>query len=176
MAEETKSTLTEEEKIERKLKIRRLISNIFIVVACLSIIAFAVLAFMTKGNIDTQTTYDTQELRSKLKNIINLEIRYHNDHGEYAEIEYRYPSEEIENYNPNAAGDFMYEFDPETKIATGRERDYNSDVNGDEDGNDGLTLSIDWEPGVLEGSAGGNFFWPEEDLEYFEEKRAEASQ
>ena len=175
MAEETKSALTEEEKMERKLRIRRILSNILIVVACVSIIAFAILAFMTKGNIDTQTTFDTQELRSKLKNIVNLERQYFEANGEYAEIKFRYTSKELENYNPNEGGSFIYSFDPETGIATGMEKDYNNDVNGDDDGKDGLTLSVEWEPEVLKGTAGGNFFWPESDLSYFEQKRAQLS-
>ncbi|MFC1650287.1 hypothetical protein ACFL2X_01815 [Candidatus Latescibacterota bacterium] len=173
MAEETKSALTEEEVIERKVKFRRMISYILMGVAGLSIVIFIVLAFLTKGNIDTQTTFDTGELRSKLKNIINLEIRYHNEHGEYAEIKFNQLCKEIERYNPNSSGQIKYSFDPETLIAIGIEKDYNNDLNGDEDGKDGLSLSINWEADVIKGTAGGNFFWPDEDLAYFESKKAQ---
>ena len=53
--------------------------------------------------------------------------------------------------------------------AIGREKDSSYDVSGDEDGEDGLTLSINWEPGVTDGS---DFFWTEEDLKDFEGRRA----
>ena len=172
MAEETKPQLTEEEKIERKVKFRRIISYIFMVIAGISIIIFIVLAILTKGNIDTQTDLDTRELRSKLKNIIALEKRYFEEHGEYAMIKYLQLSKDIEKYNPSVSGNFKYEFDPETKIATGMEKDYSNDVNGDEDGNDGLTLSIEYETGVVRGSSGGNFFWTDEDESNFERRRA----
>ena len=173
MAEETKPQLTEEEKIARKVKIRRTISYIFMIVAGISIIIFIVMAFLTKGNIDTQTDLNTRELRSKLKNIIALERRYYEENGGYAEIKFNQLSRDIEKYNPNAGGYFKYEFDPETKIATGMEKDYSNDVNGDEDGNDGLTLSIDYEAEVVRGSSGGNFFWTDDDLSDFEKRRAE---
>ncbi|MFC1538837.1 hypothetical protein ACFL6H_05385 [Candidatus Latescibacterota bacterium] len=173
MAEEIKSTLTEEEKIARKVKIRRIISYIFMIIAGISVVAFVILAYLTKGNIETQITFDTQELRSKLKNIINLEIQYYKENGEYAEIKFNQLCKEIEKYNPNVAGSFKYSFDPETLIATGMEKDYQNDVNEDEDGRDGLTLSVNWEPGVQKGTSGGDFFWADEDLAYFEEKRAQ---
>jgi len=172
MAEETKPQLTEEEKIAQKVKIRRIISYIFMVVAGISIIVFIIMALLTKGNIDTQTDLDTRELRSKLKNIIALEKRYFEEHDEYAEIKFLQLSKEIEKYNPNASGYFKYEFDPETKIATGMEKDYSNDVNGDEDGNDGLTLSVEYEEDVVKGSSGGNFFWTDEDKTDFERRRA----
>jgi hypothetical protein len=173
MAEETTSQLTDEEKIEKKVKLRRMISYILMFVAGISLVVFVVLAFMTKGNIDTQTTFDTQELRSKLKNIVNLEIRHYKEHGEYAEIKFNQLCREIEKYNPNPAGSFKYSFDPETLIATGMEKDYNNDVNGDDDGKDGLSLSVNWDPDVIKGTAGGNFFWAEEDLAYFLQKKGQ---
>ena len=173
MAEETTPQLTEEEKIARKVKIRRIISYIFMIVAGISIIIFIVMAFLTKENIDTQTDINTRELRSKLKNIIALERRYFEENGVYAEIKFNQLSKEIEKYNPNTGGYFMYEFNPETKIATGKEKDYNNDVNGDEDGNDGLTLSVDYEAGVVEGSSGGDFFWTDEDKSDFARRRTQ---
>ena len=165
MVEENKPKLSEAEIIARKVKIRRIISRIFMVVSSILIIVFIVMAFLTKGNIDTQTEFDTQELRSKLKNIIALENKYYREHGEYVIIKYLALSKEIPQYNPNIDGNFKYQFDPETGIATGIERDISHDVNGDDDGNDGLTLSVNWEAGKTEDS---DFFWTDEDLSDFE--------
>ena len=169
MAADTKRLLTEEEKIEQKVKMRRMISNILIAVALVSIIVFVVMMFMTKQNVNTQTSFDTQELRSKLKQIIALERSYYEEHGEYIAIKYLSIVKELERYNPNVDGDFKYQFDTKTGIATGIERDASHDVNGDEDGRDGLTLSINWEPGKNDGS---DFFWPEEDVTDFMSRKA----
>ncbi len=168
MAEANKPQLSEEELIARKVKLRRTISYILMVVASISIIVFIVMAFLTKGNIDTRTEINTQELRSKLKNIIALENRYFAETGEYSEIKYLGLSKEIERYNPNIDGMFKYKFDPETKIATGMEKDASHDVNGDDDGRDGLTLSVEYEAGETDGS---DFFWPDSDLEDFKKRR-----
>ncbi len=172
MPEESKTQLTPEEEaaiIEKKVRIRRIISNVLIVIACISIIVFAVMMFLTKGNIDTQTTIDTQELRSKLKQIIALEKRYFEENGEFAPINYLSLCKEIPRYNPNIEGNFKYKFDPKSGIATGIERDASHDVNGDEDGRDGLTLSINWEAGKTDGS---DFFWADEDIANFERRIA----
>ncbi len=168
MAEEKKSQLTEEERIAQKVKLRRTISYILMVVAAISIIIFLVMAFLTKGNINTQTEIDTQELRSKLKNIIALQNRYFEETGEYAEIKYLGRSKEISNYNPNIDGMFRYQFDPETKTATGMEKDASHDVNGDGDGRDGLTLTVEWIPGKTDGS---DFFWTSDDIDDFKNRR-----
>ncbi|MFC1490732.1 hypothetical protein ACFL6K_05940 [Candidatus Latescibacterota bacterium] len=173
MAEETKSTLTEQEKIDRKVKIKRILSNIAMVVTGVSIVVFVILLFMTKGNIETQTTYDTLDLRNKLKNIVNLENRYFEEHGEYAEIKFLQLCKQIPNYDPNVDGSFKYSFDPETGLAIGMEKDYNNDVNDDGDGRDGLSLSVKWEAEVIKGTSGTNFLWSEEDEAYFEQKRSQ---
>lgn len=170
MADVQKQQLTEEERIERKLKMRKMLSTIFIVVAAVSIVSFIVLMLLTKQNVDTQTTFDTQEMRSKLKQIISLERRYYEENGELVEIKYLALSKELDRYNPSIDGYFKYKFDPKTGLATGMEKDASYDVNGDEDGRDGLTLSINWEADISEGS---DFFWPEEDLADFEQNRAE---
>ena len=168
MAEENKTQLTEEEIVARKVKMRRTISYILMILASISIIVFIFMAFMTKGNIDTQTEINTQELRSKLKNIIALENRYFKENGEYAEIKFLGRSKQIERYNPMIDGFFRYEFDPETKLATGMEKDASNDVNGDADGRDGLTLSIDWVPGEVDDT---EFFWTESDKDDFLKRR-----
>ncbi len=172
MPEENKSQLTPEEeaaKIEKKVRIRRIISNFLIAIACISIIVFAVMMFLTKENIDTQTTIDTQELRSKLKQIIALQKRYYEENGEFVPIKYLQLCKPIPRYNPNIEGNFKYSFDPKSGIATGMERDASHDVNGDDDGRDGLTLSINWEAAKTDGS---DFFWAEEDIADFERRIA----
>ena len=174
MAEETKHQLTEEEKIERKARIFRIISRILIVAAVIIIGIFIYFAYGTKQNISEQTAIDTQELRSKLKQIIALENRYYEEHGEYVSFKFLALCKELTNYDPAVDGNFKYMFDAKTGIATGREQDASRDVNGDNDGTDGLTLDVKWNAGVSRGSSGGNFFWTEEDLADFK-KRADST-
>ena len=167
MSEETKPQLTEEEVIAKKVKFRRMLSHILIAVGTILIVIFIVLVLLTRENIDTQTTFDTQELRSKLKNIVALQKRYYEENGEYIQIKYLSLQKEIPRYDPKIDGNFKYKFDPETGIATGIERDVSHDVNGDDDGNDSLTLSVNWEAGKTEDS---DFFWTDEDLSDFESR------
>ena len=165
MPEESKPQLTEDEKIAKKVKFRRTLSHIFMIVGTLLIIIFIVLVFLTRENIDTQTTINTQELRSKLKQIISLEKKYYVQNEKYVEIRYLSLQKELPTYDPKIDGNFKYSFDPETGIATGVEKDASHDVNGDDDGNDGLTLSVKWEAGKTPDS---DFFWTDEDLADFE--------
>jgi len=170
MADEKKPQLSEEEIIARKLKIRRIISRVLIIIGAVSLIVFVVLAWLTKGNISTQTALDTQELRSHLKKIIALEKKYYEENGKYATIKFMSLSKEIERYDPNINGNFMYSFDAGTGIAIGKEKDATHDVNGDNDGTDGLTLSTNWEPGKTEDS---EFFWTDEDIKDFKSRAAQ---
>ena len=172
MAEENKPQLSEEEMIERKARLFRMISRILIGVAVVIIAVFIYFAMGTKENISRQTELDTQALRSKLKQIVALENRYKRENGEFVSFKFLSLCKELRNYDPAVDGSFKYSFDAKTGIATGMEKDASNDVNGDVDGNDGLTLSSDWEPGVVEGSAGGDFFWPESDLKDFESRKA----
>ena len=173
MADETKRVLTEEEKIERKARLFRIISRILVVIAVIIIGVFIYYAMGTRENISQQTEIDTAPLRSKLKQIVSLEKRYHQENGEYAGFKYLTLCKEIPQYDPEVDGDFKYMFDAETGIATGMERDATHDVNGDIDGNDGLTLNVKWEAEKVDGSAGGDFFWPDADLQDFERRRAQ---
>lgn len=170
MSEKGKPVLTEEEVIAKKLKFRRTLSYILMVVGAISIIVFIVLMILTKGNVDTQTTFDTQELRSKLKNIIALENKCYADSGKYVEIRELSLAKELPRYDPVIDGKFKYSFDPATKTATGTEKDASHDVNGDGDGNDGLTLTVTWDYRVVKGNGSGNFFWAEEDVADFTAK------
>ena len=79
MAEETKPQLSEEEKIERKARLFRIISRILIGMAVVVIGVFIYYAMGTRENIQQQTSIDTQALKSKLKQIIALEKRYHKE-------------------------------------------------------------------------------------------------
>jgi hypothetical protein len=170
MAVNGKPVLTEEEIIAKKLKFRRTVSYILMVVGAISIIVFVILMTLTKGNVDTQTTLDTQELRSKVKNIIALENQCFADSGKYIEIRELSLAKELPRYDPKIDGSFKYSFDPATKTATGMEKDASHDINGDGDGNDGFTLSVTWDYGIVKGNSGGNFFWPEEDKADFTSK------
>jgi cell division protein FtsL len=170
MADEQKPQLTEEERIARKTKLFRLISKILVGVAIVVIAVFIFFAYGTKKNINTQTAMDTQELRSKLKQIIALEIKYKEEHGDYSRINFLQLNKEIPIFDPNPSGNFKYKFDPQTGIATGMEKDASSDVNGDDDGKDGLTLSVKWEPGKTDDS---DFFWTDEDIADLQKRAAE---
>ena len=86
MSENGKPVLTEEEIIAKKLKFRKNLSYVLMVIGAISIVVFVILMVMTKGNVDTQTTLDTQEMRSKIKNIIALENKCFEDSGKYVEI------------------------------------------------------------------------------------------
>ncbi len=167
MAASQKPQLSEEEIIAKKLKIRRTISIILGVVAVICIGTFIILAFGTKKNINQQTSLDTQELRSKLKQIVALENKYYEANGTYVAFNYLTLCKDIPEYDPNPNGMFKYKFDTKTGIATGVEKDASNDANGDGDGNDGLTLSVKWEAGVEKGNSGGNFFWTDEELDDF---------
>lgn len=167
MADAGKPQLTEEEMIARKVKIRRIVSSVLGVIAVISIVAFIILSYGTKQNISKQTTLDTQEMRSKLKMIISLENRYFEENGKYASFNFLTICKELPQYEPSIDGNFKYKFDAATGIATGMEREAGTDVNGDTDGNDGLTLSAKWEPDVIKGTGGSHFFWPEEDIADF---------
>lgn len=164
MADEKKPQLSEEEKIARKIKIRRIFSNVLIVIAVISVLVFIVLAYLTKGNIDTQTTFNTNELRSKLRNIISLEIKYFAESGKFAPIRYMGLCKDIPRYNPNINSNFKYKFDVKTGTVTGIEKDASHDVNGDGDGRDGLTLNVFWEAGKTDDS---DFFWIDDEIEDF---------
>ena len=173
MAEETKSQLSEDEKIERRAHLFRMFSRILIGVSVVVIGIFIYFAMGTRENIQLQTSLDTEPMRSKLKLIISLENRYFEENGEYVPFRYLQISKELPRYDPDVDNSFKYQFDAQTLIATGREKDATNDVNGDNDGNDGLTLSVNWEADVLEGLSGGNFFWTDEDLADFERRKAE---
>ena len=170
MAVEQKPQLTEEERIAKKARLFRIISNILIGVAVVVITIFIIFAVGTKKNINTQTAMDTQELRSKIKQIVALEKKYHEEHGEYVKINFLQLSKDLPIFDPNPMGNFRYKFDPETATATGMEKDASSDVNGDSDGKDGLTLNVKWEPGKTDGS---DFFWTDEDIADFQKRAAE---
>jgi hypothetical protein len=163
-----KPQLTEEEKIARKVKIRRTISYIFGVCALIAIVIFIIFAMGTKKNINVKTAMDSQELRSKLKQIVNLENQYFATNGTYVKITYLTMSKEIPQYNPNLDGSFKYMFDEKKGIAIGIENE--QDVNGDKDSSDGLTLSTKWVADLTEGS---HFFWTDEDIAEFKAKAAE---
>lgn len=163
-----KPQLSEEEKIARKVKIRRTISYILGVLALIAIVTFVIFAMGTKKNINIKTSMDSQELRSKLKQIINLENKYYAANGTYVNINFLTRSKKIPQYDPNLDGNFKYMFDAKTGIATGIENE--KDVNGDKDSSDGLTLSVKWEADVTKRS---HFFWTDEDIAEFKQKATE---
>ena len=167
MAEANKPQLTEEEIIARKTKFRRTLSYILGAIASICIIVFIIFAIGTRKNISKQTAMDTQELRSKLKLIIALENKYFEENGQYVGFNYLTLVKELPQYDPNPNGMFKYKFDVKTGTVTGVEKDAANDANGDSDGSDGLTLSVKWEPGVVKGNSGGDFFWTDEDIEDF---------
>lgn len=164
MAEAKKPQLSEEEMIARKVKIRRTITYVLGAIAAVCIIAFIILALGTKENITKQTSIDTQELRSKLKMIIAIENKHFEENGKYVPFNFLTVAKDLPQYDPDLDGAYKFKFDEKTGIVTGMEKDASNDSNGDGDGSDGLTLSVNWEPGVVEGLSGGDFFWTDEDI------------
>jgi hypothetical protein len=158
--------LTEEQRIEKKAKLFKFISKILIVVSVIAIAVFIFFAMGTKKNIDTKTAMDTQKMRSNLKKVISLQKRYFEENGSYIQIKPGQLCRELPQYDPDVEGYFTYEFDPQTGVATGRERE---DSNGDGDINDALELSVDWDAKVPSGSS---FFWPDDDKADFEQRKA----
>ena len=145
-------------KITRKQKQILIIILGGVLVAILIIIIVLVLGIHSrrKGKV-----LGTLELpKSTLMRIINLEKRYNEKNGKYVSfptgvscrpIGFEQPSWDVDSFD--------YSFDAKTGIAKARERGPEYDVNGDEDGDDGLTLSIDGTRGILEGSKGSDLFW-----------------
>jgi hypothetical protein len=172
MLEKSQIQLSEEQKIAKKTKLYRTISRVLIVLSVIIIGVFIYYAWGTKQNITQQTAIDTQELRSKLKQIISLENQYYKQNNKYVSFDFLQLCPDLQNYDPSVDGNFKYKFDSSTGTVTGIEKNESSDVNGDKDGNDGLTLTVKWEPGVVEGSLGRNFFWPDDDKVEFTQKSA----
>ncbi len=164
MAEKKELT---EEQIAQKMRMRKILSAIFGAIALISIMVFVVLMILTGKNKNTQVAIDTQELRSKMKQIIALERNYYTQSQRLADIRYLALSKELDRFNPNIDGAYRYRFDSRTGLATGMEKEDN-DVNNNSQ-SDGLTLSINWEPGVTPNSA---FFWTEEDIADFTQRNA----
>ena len=148
----------EKPKISRKQK--QILIYILVGFLTAIIIFIAVLVYgihsRRKGKV-----LDTLELpKSTLRRIINLEKRYNEKNSQYVSFGMGVSCRPIGFEQPSWSEDsFDYSFDAKTGIAKARERSSEYDVNGDEDGDDGLTFSIDGTRGVIKGSKGNDLFW-----------------
>ena len=97
------------------------------------------------------------ELKQGLWHVIHLEKSYYHVNENYIAFAFGDDSAHLGFAQPD--GHFTYSFDNGALKVTGMENGAGHDINFDEDGDDGLTITIDGVEGVLSGSTGGDFGW-----------------
>lgn len=97
------------------------------------------------------------ELKQGLWHIINLEKAYFPVHDSYVGFDFGEDSPELGFSQPD--GNFTYKFDIALTTVYGKENGSGHDINFDEDGDDGLSVTIDGTEDVVAGSSGDNFAW-----------------
>jgi prepilin-type N-terminal cleavage/methylation domain-containing protein len=98
------------------------------------------------------------ELKNGLWHIVNLEKSYYNANFEYVEFAYG-DNSPILGFNQPDPSHFTYAFVAADTAAYGMEKGTAHDINFDDDGNDGLYISVTAREGVVSGSAGDDFAW-----------------
>ncbi len=98
------------------------------------------------------------ELKNGLWHIVNLEKAYNHAYDRYEEFAYGESSPML-GFNQPETSHFTYAFVVADTAAYGMEKGAAHDVNFDEDGNDGLFVSVTAREGVISGSAGDDFAW-----------------
>ena len=109
--------------------------------------------------------YHAMVVKSKLSEatqhlylILKLETISYNSNHTYISFDYGEDAPEIDFYQP-VTGHFTYRFDIGTLTASVMENGAGHDINGDGDGDDGLSLKLNGTRGVISGSAGDDFVW-----------------
>jgi len=92
-----------------------------------------------------------------LNQIIKGQTKYHDQKNSYIGFSFGKDCPEIGFGQPR--GRFTYAFTPVDSLARAMENGAKNDVNGDGDGDDGLTLSIYNVKGVISGSSGKDLSW-----------------
>lgn len=98
------------------------------------------------------------DLKNGLWHIVNLEKAHYNANNRYEEFAYGENSPAL-GFNQSDASHFTYSFVAADTAAYGMEKGSAHDINFDEDGSDGLLVSITGRQGVVSGSAGDDFTW-----------------
>lgn len=100
------------------------------------------------------------ELKNGLWHIVNLEKAYYNANDRYEEFDYGDNCPTL-GYNQPTPGTshFTYAFVTADTSAYGMENGAGDDINFDDDGNDGLSISVTAREGVVAGSSGDDFAW-----------------
>ena len=97
------------------------------------------------------------ELKQGLWHVIHLEKSYFHVSETYIEFAFGDDSAQLGFAQPD--GHFTYNFDNGTLKASGMENGDGHDINFDDDGDDGLTVSIDGAEEIINGSTGSDFAW-----------------
>ena len=98
------------------------------------------------------------EATQQLYHILKLETISYNSNHTYVSFDYGEDASDIDFYQP-VTGHFTYKFDIGTLTASAMENGVGHDINGDGDGDDGLSLKLGGTRGVISGSAGDDFVW-----------------
>jgi len=97
------------------------------------------------------------ELKQGLWSIVKIQQSYYFANDRYEEFAYGEDSARLGFAQPD--GKFTYRFSVSDTTAYGMENGTANDVNFDEDGDDGLSVSITGLEAVINGSAGNDFAW-----------------
>ncbi len=98
------------------------------------------------------------ELKQMLWHIIHLEKTYYYANDRYVAFIYNEESPELGFAQPDNSR-FTFSFVLSDTTAYGKEDGTGNDVNFDDDGDDGLSVSVNGLEGVVSGSSGDNFAW-----------------
>ena len=98
------------------------------------------------------------ELKQGLWYLVRLEEEYYFANNQYVGFDFTDTvCEPIGFTQPD--GRFVYSFNIADETAYGKENGVANDINFDDDGDDGLSVSITRVEGVMSGSAGSDFAW-----------------
>lgn len=98
------------------------------------------------------------ELKNGLWHIVNLEKSFYHANDRYVEFAYGDNAVEL-GFNQPDNSNFIYSFVVSDTTAYGKENGSGHDVNFDDDGDDGLSVTITGDEGVISGSTDDNFAW-----------------
>ena len=98
------------------------------------------------------------ELKNGLWHIVNLEKAYYNAYDSYEEFTYGQNSPVLGFSQPDQSH-FTYAFVSADTAAYGKENGTGNDINYDNDGNDGLWITVTAREGIINGTAGDDFAW-----------------
>ncbi len=98
------------------------------------------------------------ELKKGLWYVINLENAYYYANTQYEEFDFT-DTDCVPLGYAQPDGHFVYSFTIADETARGKENGLANDINFDEDGDDGLFVTIGRVEGVINGSDGSDFGW-----------------